>query len=284
MNMIERNPSYICVEKDIEVSHCKKELSFINNIPHLHSGYEVYYNISGAKGFMLNGEFFRCGHRDLIIIPRVQAHKVLVRKNVEYERCIINFTESVLDLVGVLCPVQTDLSFITDPTKKDRAVNLTEEQHEEYMALISAYKEAEKDEDGLTGLSVFVNILSFLQKRFENPKRTVYIDTEEINYCDRVMQQIERSFKTASVSEITDRIFVNGDYANRLFKEETGLTIKQYLTLRKIAESKKYLYSGKSVKEACFLSGFRDYANFIRTFKKYEGFSPGELDELAKPM
>ena len=34
----------------------------------------------------------------------------------------------------------------------------------------------------------------------------------------------------------------------------------------------------KSVKEACFLSGFKDYANFLRTFKKYEGYTPGEFD------
>ncbi len=281
--MIKANATYIPIREDIEIAYNKKEIKY-NNVPHLHSGYEVYYNISGAKGFMVNGEFFRCGQRDLIIIPKVQAHKVLVHKNTEYERCIINFTDSVLELVGILCPFKTDLSFITDSNCKNNAVNLTEKQHQEFIGMIEEYRQGKEEEDGLKALSVFIRLLSFLQKRFENPKRTVYLGQEEITYCDKVMQQIESSFKTASVSEITERVFVNGDYANRLFKEETGLTIKQYLTLRKIAEAKKYIFLGKSVKEACFLSGFRDYANFIRTFKKYEGFSPGELDELSKPI
>ena len=281
--MNKANATYRPIREDIEIAYSKKELKY-NNIPHLHSGHEVYYNISGAKGFMLNGEFFRCGKRDLIIVPKVQAHKVLVHKDVEYERCIINFTDSVLDLVGILCPFKTDLTFITDSNCKNNAVNLTEEQHEVFVGMVAQYEQIKEQEDGLKGLAVFVRILSFLQKMFEHPKRTVYMEEDEITYCDKVMKQIESSFKTASVSEITERVFVNGDYANRLFKEETGLTIKQYLTLRKIAEAKKYIFLGKSVKEACFLSGFRDYANFIRTFKKYEGFSPGELDELSKPL
>ena len=53
---------------------------------------------------------------------------------------------------------------------------------------------------------------------------------------------------------------------------------------RKIAEAKKYLYLGISVKEACFLSGFSDYSNFIRTFKNVEGCSPGKFDSLSKPL
>ncbi|MFR8976128.1 MAG: helix-turn-helix domain-containing protein, partial [Eubacteriales bacterium] len=69
-----------------------------------------------------------------------------------------------------------------------------------------------------------------------------------------------------------------------LFKEEFGLTPENYLIVRKIAEAKKYLYMGASVKEACFLSGFHNYSNFIRTFKNFEGYSPGNLEKLTDPL
>lgn len=272
--------SYRTLKKDIVVFHNKNELPYIT-VPHLHSGIEVYYNISGAKGFMVNGNFLKCGNFDLIIVPKVQAHKVLVKKNIPYERCIININESVLDILEMLAPSPVDFSFLNE---RHKCVNLNKEQHKAFLELTGRYNKYE-EEDGLKALSVFSELLAFIKMCFEkNPQRQEYLDDGDLSYCDRIMKQIESSFKTASVSEITDRIFVSEDHANRLFREETGMTIKKYLTLRKIAEAKKHLFLGRSAKEACLLSGFGNYANFMRTFKNYEGYSPGELETLSKPL
>ena len=272
--------SYRTFEKDIVVFHNKNELPFIL-VPHLHSGIEVYYNISGAKGFMVNGKFLKCFGNDLIIVPKVQAHKVMARKNVPYERCIINVNESVLEILEGLAQTPVDFSFLNEGCRK---VTLTKEQNEAFLLLVEKYNKTET-KDGLKGLSVFLELLSFIKECFdENSNQYEYLEDTSLSYCDRIMKQIESSFKTASVSEITDRIFVSEDHANRLFREETGMTIKKYLTIRKIAEAKKHLFLGRSAKEACLLSGFGNYANFMRTFKNYEGYSPGELESLSKPL
>ena len=70
----------------------------------------------------------------------------------------------------------------------------------------------------------------------------------------------------------------------RLFKKETDMTVKEYITLRRIAEAKKLLRMGCSVKEAGFNSGFNDYQNFIKAFKKVEGYPPGQMAELTSPV
>lgn len=270
--------------KDIIVFYNKNEIPYIA-VPHLHSQYEIYYNIRGAKGFMLNGGFYRCGERDLLVIPRVSAHKVLVKENAEYERCIINIDARVVELLERVCPSAGALTWLTgEEGKAPEMVNLTPEQHNTLMELAAEYNREEQDGRELEAFAVFVRLLSFLKSCFEHPRRTVYMDEDELTYADKVMRQIEQSFQTASVSEIADRIFVNEDYANRVFKEETGITIKKYLTMRKIAEAKKYLFLGKSAREACVLAGFNDYANFMRTFKKYEGYTPGGLEELTESL
>ena len=271
-------------KSDIIVFHNKNEIPFIA-APHLHSQYEIYYNISGAKGFMVNGEFYKCGERDLIVIPKVQAHKAIVKKNVEYERCIINIDDYIVELTEIICRCPKALSWLKgDDDNIPRMVNLSLKQHEEFVKLIREYNELEKEPEELSLFAKFLNILSFLREAFENPKKTEYLDEGAVSYTDQVMKLIEQNFKTASVADIAAAIHANEDYINRVFKEETGITVKQYLIMRKLAEAKKYLYLGKSVKEACVLSGFRDYANFLRTFKKYEGYSPKELDELTDPL
>lgn len=272
------------LKRGIIVFYNKNEIPFIAS-PHLHSQYEIYYNISGAKGFMVNGEFYKCGERDLIVIPKVQTHKVIVRKNAEYERCIINIDEYVVDLTEILCHDPNVFVWLKGNDKNiPQMVNLSVKQHEEFMGLIKNYNLLEESEEEPELLCAFLSIMSFLKKCFENPKKTEYLEDEFVSYTDRAMRFIEQNFKTASVAELASALFANEDYINRVFKAETGITVNRYLIMRKLAEAKKYLYLGKSAKEACTLSGFRDYANFLRTFKKYEGYSPKELQELTEPL
>lgn len=281
--MSDKRSQFRELQKDIVVFHNKNEIPYIS-APHLHSEYEIYYNINGAKGFMLDSEFYRCGERDLIIIPKIRTHKAIVKKNVPYERCIINVDDKILDMIEEMSEDAGGLSWIRESGENPKMVNLNSDEHGDYLKLIEEYNHEKDRGDNIKALAVFVHILSFLKGCFENPKRTEYLDADTLTYADKVMGEIERDFKTISVSEAAERVFIDKDYANRLFKEETGMNIKTYLTMRRIAEAKKHLFLGKSVKEAGMLSGFYDYSNFLRIFRKYEGYPPKELQELTKPI
>lgn len=278
--MIDNNFKFKDITKDIIVFYNKNEKPYIS-VPHLHSQYEIYYNISGAKGFMAGGNYFKCTGHDLIIIPQFMAHKVIVSQNIKYERCIININEYIVDAISSVCNNQETLQWLKNSTK---IVKLSDKSHETFISLITEYNKIYNTGNELALLSEFIKILTFIQSQIKNSIDYISPKDDQLTHTDKVMLLIEEKFKRISVNEIASEIFVNSDYINKIFKEETGITIQQYLTTRKIAEAKKYLYLGKSVKEAAMLSGFNNYANFIRTFKNYEGYSPGELDELTKPI
>ncbi|MBR5218261.1 MAG: AraC family transcriptional regulator [Clostridia bacterium] len=267
------------LEKDIIVFHNKNEIPHIS-IPHLHSQYEINYNISGAKGFMIGGEVYECSKRNLILIPKVQTHKVVVKQNEPYERCIINIDEYVAELISAMC----DISSMQWIFGGAAMVDLSEEEHDVFMALIHDYNRLENEKDSLLAFSKLMEMMSFLRRMFEKPHKQRRLENDMISHTDLVLKCVEQRFNRVSVGEIAKELYINEDHMNRVFKEDTGITIKQYLTLRKIAEAKKHLYLGKSVKEACILSGFGNYANFLRTFKNYEGYSPGKLKELTQPL
>ena len=71
-------------------------------------------------------------------------------------------------------------------------------------------------------------------------------------------------------------------YLSHLFKRETGSTIFQYILVKRIAMARELLSMGTSVAETCVQSGFGDYANFIRTFKKVTGNSPGHFKKMSR--
>ncbi|MFC7055508.1 helix-turn-helix domain-containing protein [Enterococcus alcedinis] len=77
-----------------------------------------------------------------------------------------------------------------------------------------------------------------------------------------------------SLTSLEEQFGLSGFHLNRLFKKEVGSTIYQYILLSRISLAKQLLETHSNVTEVCFLSGFNDYANFIRTFKKITGLAP----------
>ena len=274
--------SYKEHKESIVIEHRKKtNTTFF--VPHLHRHYEIYYNVHGARGFMLNGEFYKCNERDLIVIPKFYTHKAIVNRGSEYERGIIDVDESVVNMIFSVTGAADSLGWLTeDNPDLPKKVNLSPEQSECYIKLIDDYIIAINGNDYLKSFSVFMDIIVYLSGVFRGNDRAEYMDDKCVSYADNVLRYIEHNFKDVTVSDIAQKNNIDRDYLNRVFKQETDISIKSYIIIRKITEAKKYMYMGKTVREACLLAGFKDYANFARVFKKYEGYPPSKTEEYDK--
>jgi len=250
----------------------------VNTFPHIHNHYEIYYNISGAKGYMVNGVFYKCSERDLIIIPRLEAHKVVLDFDCEeYCRCIINIDKKLLSVLQIISSTKESLEWLVGENENSpKKTTLSKEQHNAFVMLIDEYQNQNTQEEKL---SILGKILVFLRICFTTVDYAEFLEKDAISHTDKILMIIENGFHKLTVSQIAELAHYNSDHLNRVFKSETGITVKHYLILRKLAEAQKYLCMGKSVKEACKLSGFNDYSNFLRTFKKYLGYTPGEIEE-----
>ena len=60
------------------------------------------------------------------------------------------------------------------------------------------------------------------------------------------------------------------------------MTINKYVTAKRIAHSKEYLAQGYSVTETCEKCGFNDYSNFLKSFTKAVGITPGNYAQLHR--
>lgn len=61
----------------------------------------------------------------------------------------------------------------------------------------------------------------------------------------------------------------------RMFKQELGMSPVEYIIRERLKKSKEILKITRSVKEACFASGFNDVNYFVRQFKNREEITPG---------
>ena len=261
----------------VSVQHSINANQFIT-VPHLHYHYEIYYNINGGKSFLIENEFYECGPRDLFVIPKTHIHKVVAEKNLPYERCVIHIDDEIISSVNSMPQMNSCLSWLDEVgTKYPRKVRLSQSRHEKFMMHIREYDRLDEAGNELMLYSKLLEILAFARAEFGGSPCDDKSAVPE-SWSDNALGYIEKNFRKISVLGIAASLYVNEDYLNKVFKAETGITLNNYIILRKIAEAKKLLYLGHSVKETCVLSGFNDYANFIRTFKRIEGCSPGSFE------
>ena len=81
------------------------------------------------------------------------------------------------------------------------------------------------------------------------------------------------------VNDIAVRLNLDRRYLSRLFKENTGQSIQDYLTQVRLDEAANYLQQGYSVSETAAFCGYENVTNFSRMFKKYHGVSPAKIKQ-----
>lgn len=86
--------------------------------------------------------------------------------------------------------------------------------------------------------------------------------------------------ETLSIKDISAHVFLSSSYVCTLFKNETGMTLNQYLTDYRIERAKKLLADPRNkISDISAAVGYSDGNYFGKTFKKMVGMSPSEYRE-----
>lgn len=77
------------------------------------------------------------------------------------------------------------------------------------------------------------------------------------------------------IPQIAEEVHLNSDYMTKLFKKETGMTIKEYLVKKRMERAKELLHSSdRMVSDIAVEIGYDNLSYFIRQFRMYYGVTP----------
>jgi two-component system response regulator YesN len=95
----------------------------------------------------------------------------------------------------------------------------------------------------------------------------------------QIKSYIQEHFaKDLTIAEIACSVYLTTTYICLLFKQETGMTINEYLIEVRISKAKEMLGDFRNkLYDICFAVGYKDPAYFSKLFKKQTGFSPTEF-------
>jgi len=101
-------------------------------------------------------------------------------------------------------------------------------------------------------------------------------DNPQISYC---LQQVQFSKGLISLDTLTRHIGFSQRHLSRQFQQYVGLSPREYLKVSRFIYSLEHLKSKPSatLTSVAYQSGYYDQAHFIRDYKQYTGFTPGEV-------
>jgi len=249
---------------------------------HSHKDFKIHFILSGDIHFFIEKKVYRLQHGDLIVINNNEFHKYTVHSGTQYEQVSIGFDPA---LARFFSTPDCDLlkCFTGRPKGEKNRVHLSPKQIGEIQDILNRFEsipaKAEAEAPVLK-LSCLLELLVFVNRAFSTAE-SVEEQATLPEKLQPILSYIENNLDgDLSLEALGRRFFISSSYLSFLFKEETGVNINEYIIFKRIARAKELLSQNYSVTEACHMSGFNDYSNFIRRFKKIVGVSPGQYKKM----
>ena len=246
---------------------------------HRHNAYEIFLFLGGSRKVCIENQCFVCQPGDLFLIRPDQLHAGLCDEACEYERIVVNVKEEFLKQLS-----GEDIDFSecfecgeNNPVKR---IRLGYQDMEKVKAIYQDFENARKQsgcgQKRLTDTYI-LQLLIFMCRWFQQRDMQNNSDNIMPQVVSDVMAYIQNNLtEELTVESLSEKFYFQDRYLSKVLKKYTGLTMRTYILDCRITRAKKLLCEGYNVSEVCYKAGFNDYSNFLRSFKKHVGISPGK--------
>lgn len=250
---------------------------------HLHNFYELFLLLEGELDFCVQQTFYHLTPGSLMVINDLEIHKAINRTETPYKRIYIHIPPSFFDKYSA-----GDLNLDACFTERNSGEkNLIQLKDQEFTYFCNQYARiAENEHYSLPGKELLMEtyllqLLVFVNNLFTHASS--HLTCQYTSTVQEIMNYMEENLlEPISLNSLAEMFSLSKYYLCHTFKKETGTTIFNYLLLLRISRAKSLLCNGKNVTEACELSGFANYNNFITTFKKHTGYTPKKYAALSR--
>ncbi len=245
---------------------------------HFHDFHKLLFLLNGAVSYYIEGEVYELLPDDIILVPAGEIHRPVIHDGNPYERMILyisplffeRYQAQGFDLYGLFshCKKQNSHTLRIARLKETRICSVLEE-------LIASRLE-EGFAAPLYRQSLLIELLILLNRTLENRQLSFPSAAGSNRRIVDVLSYINSHLgdPSLSVDTIASHCFLNRSYLMHLFRQETGYTIGNYLTEKRLFTARRLIQQGGTVAEACMQSGFTSYASFYRAYRKKFGEAP----------
>ncbi|MFE5323456.1 AraC family transcriptional regulator [Paenibacillus sp. NPDC056579] len=136
----------------------------------------------------------------------------------------------------------------------------------------------------LNKLQMSREIEEWFWTRVISPLIGIYKDRQNSQYqsiSEKIIDMIHKQYDTdLTIEQCASQLHYNANYLSGIFRKETSTTFSEYLSAYRFAMAKKWLTeTDMTIKDIAEKLQYMNSQNFIRSFRKQEGVTPGQYRE-----
>jgi AraC-type DNA-binding domain-containing proteins len=250
---------------------------------HYHDFYEIYYFLGDSMNYFVGDKNYVLEKNNILLIDKYAYHKTTYNKISENERVLIEFNEDVFNIISDKQVINKIINLFKVsnkiiPGSSEEVYKI----HSIIFKLVGNFYS--KTQYGLTLAKLnLVELCLALAEIAEG--RKVCNTAENINQKEstnnvvEIIKYINENFSSKITLDIlVEKFFVNKYYLCHVFKNETGLSIIDFVNGKRLAEAEKLIrYSEQSITEICYKIGFSSMNHFLKLFKYVYNITPKKL-------
>lgn len=250
---------------------------------HYHDFAKILILISGDVSYTIEGRTYRLAPYDVVLVDAGQIHRPTVHTDSPYERIILYISPAYL---RSLTQEHYDLSLCFQKAKEEHTNVLRISSFERSLLYDSCRRLSSSPDDHdyaheLRHELLFLEFLIQLNRAVLH-NQIQYIDMKPSNEKILAVLDYINTHLTEDITpdSIAGSFYLNKYYLMHLFKAETGYTLGNYITNKRLLLAKELLQKGIPSTQVCYDCGFKNYSTFSRAYKKCFQDTPRNLKAL----
>ena len=245
----------------------KKDFSY-----HYHDFHKIIVFISGKVTYHIEGKAYHLKPRDILLVSQGAIHKPEIDPSVPYERYIFWIRDDLsCQELNTCFQKANDRSF-----NLVRADSALQERLKDLLPEIEQTLQNKHFGDTVLRNALFTQFMIYINRIFlrtsSSPDKKTYSSDTQV---EQLLKYINRNLsENLSIDQLANRFFFSKYHMMRKFKNETGYTIHNYITSKRLLMARSLISQGMPIMKAALASGFRDYTTFVRAYKKQFGKAP----------
>jgi len=263
---------------------------------HYHEFHKLLFLRSGTGTYYVDGKTYTLQAGDLVFIGSRQMHRPEFEKGMPYERIILYIAPEFLQKNSTENCRLEDCFRAEGAAWEDRTpvLRLKEKERSRLFLLVERLEKELSEENYGAEVACKGLLLRLLveigrnirnreqeigEKKTDGSGKRSPSGRDAASLQQKRVRAIMRYLDThlseeLRMDDLSERFFVSKYHMMRQFKEETGQSVGEYVTERRLLAAREFIRQGKSATESCFLSGFGCYSSFTRAYAKRFGTTP----------
>lgn len=238
---------------------------------HYHDFEKILIFLRGNVTYHIEGRAYPLKPYDIVLVKAGEVHKPVIEAEGIYERIIIYVSPEFL---ASYREEECDLGycFTKAEAEKSHVLRLPSFQHSQLYETCHRLEQSFSEKE--YGMLLYQRIL-FVEFMIHLNRAALYnfvhyMEMEGANekivaVIDYLNSHLEEDI---TIDLLASTFYVSRYYLMHRFKEETGYSIGQYVTTKRLLLARSLIQDGMAVTEACYQCGFKNYSTFSRAYKK----------------